>query len=325
MTRAELGWSGFFESQLQAEDDGLSPMRVVNVHRSRLTAMSETGTLDLALPPHANTSAFTVGDWVLADPRTLMLHRRLTRKTVLQRRIAGKEALQLAGANIDTLFIVTSCNFDFNIARLERYLAMANEAGTTPVILLTKADMAPDAALLRDQAAALQRGLEVVILNPHAVDAAAQLARWCGVGETVAAVGSSGVGKSTLVNVLSGASQDTAAIRESDSKGRHTTTARSLHAMRGGGWILDTPGMRSLHVSDSASGIETLFAEISELAPLCRFRNCTHAHEPGCAVREAAAKGTIDPERLSRWQKLVEENQAATPGAGTASRRGRTR
>lgn len=325
MTLEELGWSGFFQAQLLPDEGGFVPMRVVNVHRSRLSAMFEGGTMDLALPAHTNTSAFTVGDWVLAEPSSHVLARRLTRKTVLQRRIAGKETLQLAGANIDTLFIVTSCNFDFNIARLERYLALANEAGTDPVVLLTKADMAPDAAALREQAAALQRELEVVILQPHALDAGTQLARWCGKGQTVAAVGSSGVGKSTLVNALSGASQETAAIRENDSKGRHTTTSRSLHAMTAGGWIIDTPGLRSLHVSDSAGGIDMLFAEISELAPLCRFRDCTHAHEPGCAVREAADKGLIDPERLIRWRKLVEENRASAPRPGAAVRRGRPR
>lgn len=129
---AGLGWSDFFETQLQAADAPLVPMRVANVHRSRLTAISRAGVTDLTLPVHANTGDFTVGDWVMADPHTLVLARRLTRKTVLQRRIEGKETLQLAGANIDTLFIVTSCNFDFNIARLERYLAMANQAEQPP-------------------------------------------------------------------------------------------------------------------------------------------------------------------------------------------------
>lgn len=331
MSRAQLGWSEFFEAQLDPGEAALVPMRVSNVHRARLTAISETGAVDLTLPAHASTGDFTVGDWVMADPQTLVLARRLKRRTVLQRRVEGKEALQLAGANIDTLFIVTSCNADFNIARLERYLALANQAGTTPVIVLTKPDMVPDATSLRSQAAALQRGLDVVILKPQAAKAAASLARWCGVGETLAVVGSSGVGKSTLVNELAGTAQETGDVRENDSKGRHTTTSRSLHTIRGGGWIVDTPGMRTLHVSDSAHGIETLFAEITELAPLCRFRDCTHAHEPGCAVRDGAATGTIDPERLIRWRKLLDENngrpvsRAGPRGGGTTGGRGRFR
>jgi ribosome biogenesis GTPase len=283
----------------------------------------------LTPPVHANTADFTVGDWVLTDPHTRALVRGLSRKTVLRRRVEGKETLQLVGANIDTLFIVTSCNAEFNIARLERYLALANQAGTVPVILLTKADQVPDAGSFQEQAAALQRGLDVVILNPRAANSAATLARWCGAGKTVAVVGSSGVGKSTLVNVLADAAQETGGIREHDSKGRHTTTSRSLHAITGGGWIIDTPGTRTLHVSDSADGIGTLFAEITELAHLCRFRDCTHAHEPGCAVRDGVANGTIDPERLIRWRKLLEENHSKTASRagprGNGSAQGRTR
>jgi ribosome biogenesis GTPase len=329
MSRAGLGWSDFFEAQLQPGETSLVPMRVANVHRSRLTAISDEGTADLTPPVHANTADFTVGDWVLTDPHTRALVRGLSRKTVLRRRVEGKETLQLVGANIDTLFIVTSCNAEFNIARLERYLALANQAGTVPVILLTKADQVPHAGSFQEQAAALQRGLDVVILNPRAANAAATLARWCGAGKTVAVVGSSGVGKSTLVNVLADAAQETGGIREHDSKGRHTTTSRSLHAITGGGWIIDTPGTRTLHVSDSADGIGTLFAEITELAHLCRFRDCTHAHEPGCAVRDGVANGTIDPERLIRWRKLLEENHSKTASRagprGNGPAQGRTR
>jgi ribosome biogenesis GTPase / thiamine phosphate phosphatase len=315
---SSLGWSDFFEDQLEPHERGLAPHRIATVHRARLTAISQIGQVELALPVHSKTGEFAVGDWVLADPQTQLLQRRLVRKTVLERRIEGSKTPQLAGANVDTLFIVTSCNADFNPARLERYLALANEAGTTPVILLTKADTVADAQTYLKQARALQRGLAIVILNPRSSDAAAALAPWCGVGQTVALVGSSGVGKSTLVNTLAGPTQDvaqqTGGIREHDAKGRHTTTSRSLHAIAGGGWVIDTPGMRTLRVSDAAFGIETLFAEITELAPLCRFSDCTHTHEPGCAVQGAVAAGALDPERLTRWRKLVEESSNQTSG-----------
>jgi len=194
---------------------------------------------------------------------------------------------------------------------------MANQAGTEPVIVLTKADTASDAAEYERQAAALQRGLPVVMVNGKSADAAAALSPWCGAGRTVAIVGSSGVGKSTLVNTLAGldreAMQATGGIREHDAKGRHTTTSRSLHSIAGGGWIIDTPGMRTLYVSDASFGIDTLFAEITDLAPSCKFRDCTHAHEPGCAVRAAVAAGTLPQERLDRWRKLSEENTQNTP------------
>jgi len=317
MTLAGLGWSDFFEDQVEPREADLVRARIATIHRTRLTGISETGPLGLTLPVHARTRDFAVGDWVLAEPDTQLMRRRLARRTVLERRGEGSKIPQLAAANVDTLFIVTSCNADFNIGRLERYLALANESGAVPVILLTKADTVDDTATFQEQAAALQRGLPVIVLNPRSPEAATALAPWCGAGQTVALVGSSGVGKSTLVNTLAGPAQElpqeTGDIREHDSKGRHTTTSRSLHAIAGGGWVIDTPGMRTLQVGDAAFGIETLFAEITELAPQCKFRDCTHAHEPGCAVQAAVDNGTLDPARLSRWRKLLEENRENSP------------
>jgi ribosome biogenesis GTPase / thiamine phosphate phosphatase len=317
LSMADLGWSAFFDDQLTAADADLSPMRVATVHRARMTAESASGPVKLVLPLQANTGDYAVGDWILVDPATRMPVRRLDRMTTLQRRTEGGGPPQLIAANVDTLFIVSSCNEDLNPARLERYLALANEAGTTPVIVLTKADQVADVGPWRDQVAGLQRGLEVVTLNATAPDAAAVLAPWCGVGQTVALVGSSGVGKSSLLNTLAEKSgedaQLTGTIREADAKGRHTTTSRSLHRISGGGWVIDTPGIRTLHASDLSVGLAQLFAEITELAPECRFRNCTHAHEPGCAVQKAVADGRIDPVRLDRWRKLVDENRTNTP------------
>lgn len=317
LSPATLGWSAFFEDQLQPADAGLSCVRISTVHRARLTAETILDPVRLSLPSHVNTTDFAVGDWALVDPTSNMLVRRLERKTLLQRRTEGGRLPQLIAANVDTLFIVTSCNDDFNPARLERYLALANEAGTNPVIVLTKVDQVADATGYQQQAAALQRGLDVVMVNATAQEAILVLSPWTGTGQTVALVGSSGVGKSTLLNTLSAkpsdVAQPTGPIREADAKGRHTTTSRSLHAIEGGGWVIDTPGMRTLHVSGVAAGLDTLFAEIIELAPQCRFRDCTHTHEPGCAVQAAIAAGTLDPTRLDRWRKLHVENQQNTP------------
>jgi ribosome biogenesis GTPase len=308
-----LGWSPFFDDQLRFDEDRLLPSRIDAVHRSRLTALTEDGQLDVALPAHSDTADYAVGDWVLADPVTHLLHRRLDRQTLLQRPAEGKRPAQLVAANIDTLFIVSSCNGDFNLARLERYLAIANDAGTRPVVILTKVDVASNGPEFERQAAMLQRELQVVALNARSADAAAALSLWCGTGSTVALVGSSGVGKSTLVNTLIGSAwmpaQQTGTVRESNSKGRHVTTSRSLHSMSAGGWVIDTPGIRSLHLRDVGQGIDTLFAEITQLAPSCKFRNCTHDHEPGCAVLAAISTGTIDPERLVRWRKLQTESR----------------
>lgn len=177
--------------------------------------------------------------------------------------------------------------------------AMANESGADPVIILTKSDTVADARKYEEQAALLQRELPVVVLDGHSPDCVNTLAVWCGPGQTVALVGGR-------------APQLTGDIREHDGKGRHTTTSRSLHSIERGGWIIDTPGIRTLNVSEVSYGIDMLFVEITELAPLCRFRNCTHSHEPGCAVKAGVNAGTIDPERLTRWRKLQIENAANT-------------
>lgn len=325
LTRADLGWSPFFMSQLEiSELDSHIPARITQVHRDRVNALSEAGPMELTLDPGITTAAVAVGDWVLCIPQQHRLSRVLDRQTELSR---GTEYhtgdKQLIAANLDTLFITTSCNNDFNPARLERYLALAHDALVVPLIVITKADQVDDPDSYIMQARALGRDLEVIALNAKADDVTEKLAPWCGKGQTVALTGTSGVGKTTLANALTGGTSATQDIREDDARGRHTTTARSLHRMKGGGWLIDTPGMRGLGVAEVAFGIDATFPEISERAALCRFRDCAHDTEPGCAVQAAVQAGDIDPDRLRRFNKLTRENVKASETIAQARDRAR--
>jgi len=210
---------------------------------------------------------------------------------------------------VDVLFIVSSCNDDFNIPRLERYLTLAYEAGCFPVIVLTKADLSDDARDLARQAERLDPAVPVLCVDALNSDDLSPVASWCPSGQTAAFVGSSGVGKTTLANGLTGQHAATGAIREDDAKGRHVTTSRTLIGMQNGGWIIDTPGMRALRLLEAQDGIERLFDDITQLTETCRFSDCQHDTEPGCAVTGAIADGTLDPARLARWDKLRREDR----------------
>jgi ribosome biogenesis GTPase len=249
----------------------------------------------------------------------------LARKSLFKRKAAGTgRRVQLIAANVDTLLIVTSCNQDFNVARLERYLALAREAEVTPLVVLTKADLVDDTHDYVAAAARLMPGLFVECLDARDGEAASRLAPWCGPGQTVALVGSSGVGKSTLVNALAGEGrQAVAGIREDDARGRHTTTGRSMHRLAAGGFMIDTPGMRELQLTDVGAGIEDVFADVVETAARCRFADCRHENEPGCAVRAAIDAGDLDLDRLVRFRKLLAED--ARNSATLRERRARER
>ncbi len=310
LSLADLGWSAHLAAQI-AEDPAQSAhaCRLSSVARDRLTGISPQGEHLLLPPSDMTTGAFAVGDWVLTDPSGRKVIRRLDPLTELTRRAAGTGAdRQMIAANVDTLGIVTSCNADFNEARLERYLALAATAGCMPLVILTKADQADDPRSYTRRAERLSPLVTALALNATDPEDATLLAPWCRGGQTLALVGSSGVGKSTLSNALTNDQIATAGIREDDAKGRHTTTARGLHRTRSGGWLIDTPGMRALRLSDARDGVDAVFADLDDLAQSCRFSDCTHDTEPGCAIRTAIEAGQVDPDRLTRWRKLQAED-----------------
>ena len=318
-----LGWRPFFESQVKP-GDGLDPARVLNVHRGRIEIAGDFGRKDVELSGRTAELGITIGDWVLVDLSGPVVRERLERQSLFQRRAAGTGGeVQRIAANVDTLFIVTSANRDFNVARLERYLAIAQDAGVFPVIVITKADEADSPGDYVARAAAVSPGILVEALDARDPGQVDVLRSWCEEGQTIALLGSSGVGKSTLVNTLAGAHQPTSSVREDDQRGRHTTTSRSMHRLRQGGWLIDTPGMRELQLVDVGEALDDVFAEIAALARQCRFGDCSHATEPGCAVQEAIAAGTLDPERLRRYLKLQAEDRRNT--ATLAERRARDR
>ncbi|SMP26483.1 ribosome small subunit-dependent GTPase A [Shimia sagamensis] len=305
-----LGWQSFFAQQTDLDIlDATPPVRVVEVHRNGLRVRGDG--IDALVPPGPDA---TVGDWLLYDAELPMRSAVLERKSLFKRRAAGHDrSLQMIAANVDTAFVVTSCNDDFNVARLERYLALAFEAEVTPVILLTKADLCEDTAAYVTDAQSISDRVPVVLLNAKSEEPAAKLAVWCTPGQTIAFLGTSGVGKSTLVNALFGTEQaETGAIREDDSRGRHTTTSRQLHFTENGLGILDTPGMRELQLAEAGSGLADLFADVVELETQCKFRDCAHESEPGCAVRAAIEAGTLGADRFERWRKLEAEERHNT-------------
>ncbi|NRB66056.1 MAG: ribosome small subunit-dependent GTPase A [Vibrio sp.] len=306
---AQLGWNNSFQQQLTLEELEHSCIaRVVEHHRSGYKLLSEDGEMTLAI--HKSLPMMTVGDWLLLDKQG-GFERLLDRQSLFARKAAGsKVAEQLIAANVSTLFIVCALNDDFNLSRIERYLATSNEAEVEPVIVLTKADLVTDAEEKRQQVQQLDPLLMVEMLNALDGEQYTSLSSWCNSGSTVAFMGSSGVGKSTLVNGLLGEPvQLTGGIRDSDSKGRHTTTGRSMHFLPSGGVLIDTPGMRELQLFDCADGVSETFADIETLAAQCRFSDCCHHSEPECAVTGAIETGQLDHRRLKNYQKLLREQE----------------
>src|SRR3954471_1643666 len=312
---AELGWGEHFATAFAAHEAlGRQPGRVVAEDRGLYLIASRGGEVRAAVSGRFRFDAGTdpaafpaVGDWVALDVREDggTIHALLPRRTAFSRLAAGLETYQqVVGANVDVVFVVTSLNRDFNVRRLERYVAAVWESGARPIVILSKADLADDLDGQRLAAESSAPGVPIIVES--AIDgtgieeARAHLAP----GRTVAVVGSSGVGKSTLINALAGRDlQAVSEVRLDDARGRHTTTRRHLLVLDGGGLILDTPGMREFALLDDA-GLATSFADVETAATSCRFSDCAHRSEPGCGVRAAIDSGELDAGRFEAFEKL---------------------
>lgn len=318
----DLGWSSFFEAHWSPEErETLTPARIMEEHRNfyRLSTqhgdlMSEiSGRLFFQAQGHRDLPA--VGDWLLVQARwqerRATIQRVLPRRSKLSRKVAGSRVSeQIVAANVDTLFLVNGLDGDFNLRRMERYLALAWESGGQPVILLNKADLCDRIAERMAAVEEIAVGAPVHVLSAATGWGMDALSCYLGKGQTVALLGSSGVGKSTLINRLVGTElQKVQETRECDDRGRHTTTSRKLILLPAGGILVDTPGMRELQLWDSSEGLQRTFGDIESLAANCRFRDCRHLTEPGCAVREAMNEGSLDARRLASYAKLQKEQR----------------
>ena len=307
MTLDELGWGPHFEAAFAPyRERGLVPARVATQHRGGFELLGKDGEL-AGVPAGTLDELPAVGDWVAAAPlpdeRKAVIEAVLPRRTAFTRSDPWSDAEEVVAANVDTVLVVTAVGRDFSPRRLERYVAAAHESGAIPVVLVNKADLEPDTAAVA-AAQGVAPGVPVHLVSAKAGTGLDQLAAYLGPGRTVALLGSSGVGKSTLANRLAGTDLATGEVRE-DERGRHTTARRQLVPLPGGGLLLDTPGLRELQLS--GADLDETFPEIAALAAGCRFRDCTHTHEPGCAVRAAVEAGELPRERLESYVKLTAE------------------
>jgi ribosome biogenesis GTPase len=324
-----LGWDDGFAAAFQPHSAaGLVPARVARQHKHAYELLTPAGALAAActgrLVHHAAGAGAlpAIGDWVAVQLRPgearADIHAVLPRRTKFSRRAPGEaEIEQVVAANIDTVLLVAALDQNFNLRRIERYLAVAWESGAQPVVVLNKADLHPDPAAARAAVNASARGAPVVLLSALGPDAdrqvAVELGRWLVAGRTLALLGSSGVGKSTLINRLLGDERlRTGAISDAVAKGRHTTTWRELMVTPGGALVIDTPGMRELQGWElDEHALDATFSDVGALAARCRFHDCSHRSEPGCAVQAALDDGSLDPGRWQSFQKLQREQAYA--------------
>jgi ribosome biogenesis GTPase len=313
----DLGWDAFFQDAFQPyEEDNLIPARVAARHHGPCELLTELGRLG-GVPAGrlADDELPAVGDWVAVRPldgeRKAVIEAVLPRKTVfLRKEVWQRTVAQVIAANVDTVFLVTAFGHDLSARRLERYLTAAWDSGSNPVIVVNKSDLAEDPLAELAEVEAVSIGVPLHALSAEIGEGLEQLEPYLAPGRTVALLGSSGVGKSTLVNRLAGREVlHTAEIR-SDGRGRHTTTHRELVPLESGALLIDTPGMRELQLWAGEEVLDSTFAEIAELAGECRFSDCEHEHEPGCAVKTALSDGSLPADRFASYRKLQRELRA---------------
>jgi ribosome biogenesis GTPase len=320
ITLQQLGWDdGFADDFEQFEYLGMQPARVIIAHNNYFTLLDgerewlATPAGRLRLNAKRISSLPVVGDWVAMKPRKgeedrATVHAVLPRRTKFSRRSPERPAdEQVISANIDTALIVSDLVTDFNVRRLERYLALAHESGAKPVVLLTKLDLSEDVEEMLEELAPVARDAPVHVISNVTGEGVDLVRQYLGPGQTAVLLGSSGVGKSTLINSLMGRERMNTAETRDDGRGRHTTTHRELVILENGGMIIDNPGMRELGLWDSNAGIRDSFNDIAALAAKCRFSDCSHQSEPGCAVKQAVEEGTLDEERFDNFHKLISE------------------
>jgi len=321
MTLAELGWNDTFAQAFAPHAaEGCVPARVTLHLKGYYEVTGEFGaklgecTGRFLHGATTGTDLPAIGDWAAVTPQPgtdnrASIHALLPRRTKFSRKAAGEQEIeQVVAANVDTVFLVSALDANYNLHRIERYLAAAWASGAQPVILLNKADVCADAMARKHEVEAIAPRVPVLILSAITRRGLKALAPWLQPGRTVALLGSSGVGKSTLINRLLGEKvQHTQEVREADSKGLHTTTQRELLVAPGGALIIDTPGMRELSPWDAGAEVAAAFIDVAEIAARCKFRDCSHTVEPGCAVQAALADGSLD---LGRWQSYLRMGRA---------------
>jgi ribosome biogenesis GTPase len=315
-----LGWSDQFETEFaQYAADGLVPARVVAQHRGSYAVHDGDGETWAEVAGRLRHEARSpadfpcVGDWVAVRPRPegdgAIVHALLPRRTVFSRKKPWTETVeQVLAANVEIAFLVTTLTAELSPRRLERYLTTAWESGAEPVIILNKADLCPDSLPLVAEVESVALMVPVVLTSAETGEGVDELRAWLTGNRTGALLGSSGVGKSSLVNRLLGEERmETREIRSDGVRGQHTTRHRELIPLPGGGLLLDTPGLRELQLWEAGEGLDSAFEDLAELASRCRFNDCAHGTEPGCAIREALANGTLEEERWESYLKLQSE------------------